>query len=69
MIELTEEQIKRQDFVDNAICDLLQNVNPSKREVEWNIEMIADLRERIRYWFVEYLNLTDEMTLYPYTRE
>lgn len=69
MIELTKEQIKRQDFVDIAIYDLLQNVSPSWRQVEWNIEMIADLRERIRYWFVEYLNLTDEMTFYPYTRE
>lgn len=69
MAELTEEQIERQDCVDGAIYELLTKVNPSDQEIEWNIELIADLRDRIRYWFIEYLNLTDEMTFYPYIKE
>ncbi|MCI0453845.1 MAG: hypothetical protein L0Y68_02475 [Candidatus Dadabacteria bacterium] len=69
MMELTKEQIKRQDFVDRSIYELFKNVNPSNREIEWNIEMIADLRDKIRYWIVEYLNLTDEMSFYPFIRE
>lgn len=69
MKELTRKQIERQDFVDNEIFELLQNINPSGQNIEWNIEMIADLRDRIQYWFVEYLNITDEMTFYPYVKE
>lgn len=69
MEELTKKQIERQDFVDNEIFELLQNINPSGQNIEWNIEMIADLRDRIQYWFVEYLNITDEMTFYPYVKE
>ena len=69
MKQLTNKQIKRQDFVDSEIFEFLQDINPSGQKIEWNIEMIADLRDRIQYWFVEYLNLTDEMTFYPYIKE
>jgi hypothetical protein len=44
MEKFTEDQIKRQDFVDNQIYDLVKRLNPSKSEKEWNIEMIADIR-------------------------
>jgi hypothetical protein len=40
----TEEQIKRQDFVDYQIFDLVKRLIPSKREIEWNIIMIGDIR-------------------------
>ncbi len=33
----TEDQIKRQDFVDNEIYDLVNRLIPSSREIEWNI--------------------------------
>ena len=33
----TEDQIKRQDFVDNQIYDLVKQLIPSTREIEWNI--------------------------------
>lgn len=66
MNTLNDNQLKRQDFVDNAIYELLHNVNPSQREIEWNIEMIGGIRDLIRLWFVERLAITDEMTFYPY---
>ena len=66
MNKLSESQLKRQDFVDNAIYELLHNINPSQREIEWNIEMIGGIRDLIRLWFVERLAITDEMTFYPY---
>jgi hypothetical protein len=66
MNTLNDNQLKRQDFVDNAIYELLHNVNPSEREIEWNIEMIGGIRDLIRLWLVERLAITDEMTFYPY---
>jgi hypothetical protein len=69
MNALTKAQIERQDFVDNAIYSLLHYVNSSEARVEWNIEMIGDIRDRIHYWLVDYYKLTDEMTFYPYVEE
>ena len=53
MQNLSEGQIKRQDFVDNQIYDLVKRLNPSRREIEWDIEMIADIRDTIQHWLVE----------------
>ena len=36
-IEMNNEQIKRQDFVDNAIFELIQHINPTKRQISWDI--------------------------------
>ncbi len=33
----SEEQIKRQDFVDNQIYDLVKRLIPSEREIDWDI--------------------------------
>jgi len=33
----SDDQINRQDFVDNAIYDLVKRLNPSKSEIEWDI--------------------------------
>lgn len=67
-MELTKEQLKRQDFVDNAIFDLIQNLNPSGREIAWDIELIADIRNAIQLKFID-LNVCDEMIFYPYISE
>jgi hypothetical protein len=69
MKELDESQTAIQDFVDNAIYELIQRLNPSQKTIDWDIEMIADIREKIRYWLVERYNLTDEKTFYPYIAE
>ena len=66
MPELTDKQLERQDFVDNQIFQLLNDLNPSGKELEWDIEMIGDVRERIRVWLVDNLDITDEMKFYPY---
>ena len=60
MKELTEEQIKRQDYVDNAIYQLVREINPVDKEIAWDIEMIGDVRDVIEDWLVERLKLTDE---------
>ncbi|MBI5874490.1 MAG: hypothetical protein HZB81_01340 [Deltaproteobacteria bacterium] len=69
MKELTDKQIKRQDFVDNAIYHLIQEVNPASETIEWDIEMIGDVRDVISEWLVEKMNIASEQTFYPYLQE
>ena len=49
--ELTDEQIERQDHVDNAIHALL--VDLAERDVEWDISLIGAVRDRINDEFSE----------------
>jgi hypothetical protein len=49
MENFTEDQMKRQDFVDNQIFDLVKRLIPSEREIEWNIEMVGDIRDTIQH--------------------
>jgi hypothetical protein len=61
----TEDQIKRQDFVDNEIYDLVKRLNPSTREIDLDIEMIADIRDTIEHWLVDQYKIVDELEFYP----
>jgi len=65
MQNFTEDQINRQDFVDNEIYDLVKRLNPSTSEIEWNIEMIADIRDTIQHWLVDKYKIVDELEFYP----
>lgn len=69
MNELAPIQIKRQGFVDNAIFDLIKSVNPSDKEISWNIEMIGEVRDILHEWFVNRLDITEEQEFYPYLEE
>jgi len=66
MRELTEEQIRRQDLVDNAIYQLIQIVSPDDKNIEWDISMIGDVRDVISEWIVEIMKITDEQTFYSF---
>ena len=65
MRELTQNQTDRQDFVDGVIFDCIRNVNPTKKEIAWDIEMIGDVRDEIEYWLTERLKLTIKQKFYP----
>jgi hypothetical protein len=65
MQNLNEDQIKRQDFVDNEINDLVKRLNPSRSEIEWDIEMIGDIRDTIQHWLVDRYKIVDELEFYP----
>ena len=65
MEKLKEDQIKRQDFVDNQIYDVVRRLIPSEREIEWDIEMIADIRDTIQHWLVDRYKIVDELDFYP----
>jgi hypothetical protein len=50
MRNFTEDQLKRQDLVDNQIYDLVKRLIPARSEIEWDIEMIGDIRDAIQHW-------------------
>ena len=65
MENFTEDQINRQDIVDNQICDLVKRLIPTSREIEWDIEMIGDIRDRIQHWLVDRYEIVEELEFYP----
>jgi hypothetical protein len=65
MQSLSEDQINRQHFVDNEIYDLVKRLVTSTKEIEWNIEMIADIRDTIQHWLIDRYKTGDELEFYP----
>jgi hypothetical protein len=67
-MELTDQQISRQDFVDNAIHDLINELIPSDKEMEWDIEVIGEVRDVIQAMLVG-RGICTEQEFYPYIEE
>lgn len=67
-MELTDEQIERQDFVDNAIYHLVNELIPSDKEMDWDIEVIGNIRDTIQSNLVE-KGLCIEQDFYPYIKD
>jgi hypothetical protein len=65
MESFSEEQLRRQDYVDNEIYDLVKRLIPAFKEIEWNIEMIGDIRDTIQHWLVDQYKIVDELEFYP----
>lgn len=65
---LSKEQINRQDFVDNTIFQLINELNPTDKGIEWNIEEIGYVRDCILHLFLS-KNLCKERDFYPYMEE
>jgi hypothetical protein len=64
---MTERKMCEQwDFVDNAIFDLIQTLNPKDTEIEWDIEPISEIRQILIDLYVEKLQLCTEYEFYPY---
>lgn len=64
---LTRYQIKRQDFVDNQIFELIQELLPPSKQIDWNIETISAIRDAIGKQIVD-KKLMSEMQFYPYLK-
>lgn len=56
--------IQRQDFVDNAIFDLIQQLNPTEKNIDWNIEAIGNVRDVIKHYFCD-ADICTETEFYP----
>jgi hypothetical protein len=65
MQNLNDEQLRRQDFVDNGIFDLVKRLIPSTKKIEWDIEIIGDIRDTIQHWLVDKYKIIDEVEFYP----
>jgi len=68
MAQLTKQQIKRQDFIDNAIFELLQKFLPQSKTMKWDIEVIGAVRDAIRKQIVDRRKAMSEMRFYPYLK-
>jgi hypothetical protein len=68
-MNMTKQQIERQDVVDNAIFSLIGEINPTNKEIDWDIELIGEVRDVIESWFTDRLNLCDKNAFYPYSEE
>lgn len=44
---LLEKQIQRQDFVDNAIHKIINELIPNENTLDWDIETIVQVRDAI----------------------
>lgn len=65
--ELSNDEISRQDMVDNAIYDLICDLNPapSGEKILWDIEVIGRIRDVLSDCYVS-LGLCTEKEFYPY---
>jgi hypothetical protein len=66
MKELTKKEIERQDFVDNKIFELINELIPNKQKLDWDIEMIGEVRDVISSWVVDRYELCGEQEFYAY---
>lgn len=62
---MNQKDINRQDFVDNQIYTLINDLNPSKDQIEWDIELIGEVRDAIEDILVDKLNICEEYEFYP----
>ncbi len=65
--QLTEKQIKRQDFVDNEVFGLIQRIVPSAK-IKWDIDIIGNVWDSIRTQLVDKQKLMSEAKFYPYLK-
>lgn len=68
MNKLIREDIERQDFVDNEIYELINQLNPTSKNIEWNIENIARIRDLLKEVYVDEMNICTEFEFYPFIK-
>jgi len=67
MTRLTEQQIKRQDFVDNEVFRLIQRLFPANKQVKWDIEVIGAVRDVIQNE-VDKKKVMNKKQFYPFLK-
>lgn len=67
-MELTDKQIAQQDYIDNKVFALLNELNPSGKELTWDIDAIGRIRDAIAQVFVD-KGICTEQEFYPYIEE
>jgi len=59
------QKIERWDLVDNSIFELLNNLNPTDKKINWDIKIISEIRLLIQSYFVDELEICKEGKFYP----
>ena len=49
----------------SAIYELVKRLNPLRKEIDWDIEMMGDIRDTIQHWLVDRYKMVDEFEFYP----
>ena len=66
MMTLNEKRkLEQCDNVDNAIFDLITELNPSTKTIEWDIKPISEIREILVSLYLQELKLCTEDDFYP----
>ena len=65
---LSEQQLQRQDFVDNAIHKMINELIPNEKQLDWDIERIAQVRDSISQ-VVAKKGICTEQEFYPFIEE
>ncbi|KKS38547.1 MAG: hypothetical protein A3G49_06575 [Candidatus Sungbacteria bacterium RIFCSPLOWO2_12_FULL_41_11] len=68
METLIKQELERQDFVDNEIFELIQKLLPADKQLEWNIEIIGDVRDAIQEQIVDKQKAMSEEQFYSYLK-
>lgn len=61
----TLRNIARQDFVDNRVFELINELLPMDRKIEWDIEVIATVRDSILSAISQKVGGLNESKFYP----
>lgn len=61
----TRRNIERQDFVDGAIFELINELLPENKQIDWDIEVIAEVRDSIFSAVSDKVEGLDEFKFYP----
>ncbi len=64
---LTPAQIKRQNYVDNRIMELIIALAPPEKQydIDWSIDVIGIVRDAVQEVIVEHLGLATDAEFYP----
>lgn len=64
-MELSNKQIERQDFVDNATFEFINSLIPKDKQIDWDIDSIAIVRDAVRR-VLEAKQVCTEQEFYPF---
>jgi hypothetical protein len=59
------QKIERWDLVDNSIFELLNNLNPTDKKINWDIKIISEIRLSIQNYFTDELKICTKRKFYP----
>jgi len=63
--EFTEEELKQHNFIDNSIMELINIVNPSPENIEYDDYIVEKVRITLIDIFSKDLQLCTEKAFYP----